>query len=155
MQKQIPEFIAGCSICNSYKPAQQKELFVCHEIPTRPWQSVSADLFEVIGTDYLVTTDRYSKFFEVDVLVSKTFKEVIAKLRPHFARYGLLAAVNFRSLRKIFSLSTSQHPLRSPSPIEKRRKVSTEDSKVYLKESWRFGHGFGHIKFPSTVSSFA
>ncbi|XP_068734372.1 uncharacterized protein [Montipora capricornis] len=99
MYKQIPEFIAGCSICNSYKPAQQKELFVCHEIPTRPWQSVSAGLFEVIGTDYLVTTDPYSKFFEVDVLVSKTFKEVIAKLKPHFARYGLLTAVNFRHLR--------------------------------------------------------
>ena len=26
MYKQIPEFISGCSICNSYKPAQQKKL---------------------------------------------------------------------------------------------------------------------------------
>ena len=62
MSKQIPEFISRCSICNSYKPAQQKEPLVSHEIPTRPWQSISADLFELNGADYLVTTDRYSNF---------------------------------------------------------------------------------------------
>jgi len=34
--KQITEFISRCSICNSYKPEQQKEPLKCHEIPTRP-----------------------------------------------------------------------------------------------------------------------
>lgn len=89
MSKQITEFISKCSICNSYKPDQQKEPLVCYEIPSRPWQSISADLFELHGFDYLVTTDRYSNFFEVDVLTSKTSKEVIDKLKPHLARYGL------------------------------------------------------------------
>ena len=60
-----------------------------HEIPTRPWQSVSADLFALKGTDYLVTTDSYSNVFELDVLVSKTSKEVITKLKPPFASYDL------------------------------------------------------------------
>ena len=48
--KQITEFISRCSICNSYKPEQQKEPLKCHEIPTRPWQSILADLFELNGT---------------------------------------------------------------------------------------------------------
>ena len=87
--KQITEFISRCSICNSYKPEQQKEPLKCHEIPTRPWQSISADLFEFNGTQYLVTTDRYSNFFELDILTSTTARAVINKLKPHLARYGL------------------------------------------------------------------
>ena len=35
------------------------------------------------------TTNCYTNFFELDVLVSRTSKEVIAKRKPHFARYGL------------------------------------------------------------------
>ena len=51
---------------------------MCHKIPTRPWQSISSDLFKLNGIDYLVVTDRYSNFFELDVLGSKTSKETIA-----------------------------------------------------------------------------
>ena len=87
--KQITEFISGCSICNSYKPDQQKEPLKCHEIPTRPWQSISADLFELNGTQYLITTDRYSNFFELDILTSTTARAVINKLKPHLEIYGL------------------------------------------------------------------
>ncbi|PFX33745.1 Uncharacterized protein K02A2.6 [Stylophora pistillata] len=87
--KQIPEFISRCSICNSYKPQQQKEPLKCHEIPARPWQSISADLFEFKGTQYLITTDRYSNFFELDILTSTTARSVFDKLKPHLARYGL------------------------------------------------------------------
>ena len=62
---------------------------MCYEIPSRPWQSISADLFELHGLDYLVTTDRYSNFFEVDVPTSKTSKGAIDKLKPHLASYWL------------------------------------------------------------------
>ena len=86
--KQITWFISRCSICNSYKPEQQKEPLVSYKIPTRPWQSISADRFELNGTDYLVSTDRYSNFFELYMLTSKTAKGVIEKLTL-LARYGL------------------------------------------------------------------
>ena len=87
--KQITEFISRCSIYNSYKPEQQKEPLKCHEIPTRLWQSISADLFELNGTHYVITTDRYSNLFELDILTSTTARAVINKLKPHLARYGL------------------------------------------------------------------
>ncbi|XP_022806614.1 uncharacterized protein K02A2.6-like [Stylophora pistillata] len=87
--KQITKFISRCSICNSYKPQQQKEPLKCLEIPARPWQSISADLFEFNGTQYLITTDCYSNFFELDILTSTTARSVIDKLKPHLARYGL------------------------------------------------------------------
>ena len=44
---------------------------------------------KIMTVIYLVTTDCYTNFFELDVLVSRTSKEVITKRKPHFARYGL------------------------------------------------------------------
>ena len=37
----------------------------------------------------MVTTDRYSNFFELDILTSTTARAVIDKLKPHLATYGL------------------------------------------------------------------
>ena len=62
---------------------------ISHPVPSRPWQVLAVDLFELRGQDYLVTTDYYSNFFEVDKLVTKTWKEVIEKLKPHMARHGI------------------------------------------------------------------
>ena len=45
---------------------------ISHPVPSRPWQVLAVDLFELQGQDYLVTTDYYSNFFEVDKFVSKT-----------------------------------------------------------------------------------
>ena len=87
--KQIPEFISRCRICNSHKKEQQKDPLKCPEIPARPWLSISADLFEFNGTQFLITTDRYSNVFELDILTSTTTRAVINKLKPHLARYGL------------------------------------------------------------------
>jgi len=88
MNEQITEVISRCSVCNSYK-SEQKEHLICHERFSRPWESIAADLFVFHGKDYLVTTDRYSNFFEVDRLYSKTSAEVITKLKAHIARYGI------------------------------------------------------------------
>ena len=150
MSKQIPEFISRCSICNSYKPAQQKEPLVSHEIPTRPWQSISADLFELNGADYLVTTDRYSNFFELDVLGSKTSKEIINKLKPHFARFGLperlttdngpqFDCAKFQSFTRNFQF---QHIKTSPRYPQSNGKAenSVKTAKAILKKAADAGH---------------
>ena len=87
--KQTTEFTSRCSICNSYKREQRKEPLVSYEIPTRPWQSISKDLFELDSTEYLITTDFYSNFFELDMLPSKTARGLLKKIKPHLARYGV------------------------------------------------------------------
>ncbi|XP_020917563.1 uncharacterized protein K02A2.6 [Exaiptasia diaphana] len=89
MNEQITEFMSKCDVCNSYKTQQRKEPMVSHNRPTRAWESIASDLFVFHGKDYLVTTDRYSNFFEVDRLYSKTSTEVITKLKAHIARYGI------------------------------------------------------------------
>ena len=62
---------------------------ICHEIPTRPWEKIAFDLFQLNGRDYMVTVNYYSNFFEVDSLTTKTAVEVIRKLKAHLARHGI------------------------------------------------------------------
>ena len=89
MYKEIVEYVSKCQVCNTYHQGQQREPTISHPVPSRPWQILAVDLLELQGQDYLVTTDYYSNFFEVDKLVSKTSKEVIDKLKPHMARHGI------------------------------------------------------------------
>ena len=77
----IEQFIAECSVCNTYRPQQQKDPMIAHPVPSRPWKSIASDLFEFEGRDYLITTDRYSNFLEVDRLYCKTSKEVFHRLK--------------------------------------------------------------------------
>ena len=39
--------------------------------------------------DYLLTVDYFSGFFEIDKMTTNTASQVINKLKPHFARYGI------------------------------------------------------------------
>ena len=89
MNEQIAELMSKCNVCHSYNTEQQKEPLICRESPTRPWESIAADLFVFHGKDYLVTTDRYSNFFAVDQLYSKSSSDVIIKMNAHIARYGI------------------------------------------------------------------
>lgn len=47
------------------------------------------DLCTFEGTEYLATVDYFSKFIEIDRLSSKKGRDVIPKLKGHFARYGI------------------------------------------------------------------
>ena len=89
MTKEIEQHISLCAICNSHPAEQAKEPLICHSIPTRPWEKVAVDLFELDGKNFMVTVDYYSSYFEVDRLNTKTGKEVIRKLKIHLARHGI------------------------------------------------------------------
>ena len=89
MNRDIENSIAQCNVCNSQAREQTKEPMICHEIPTRLWEKIALDLFQLNGRDYMVTVDYYSNFFEVDTLTTKTAVEVIKKLKAHLARHGI------------------------------------------------------------------
>ena len=89
MSGDIKNFVSTCEVCREYERSQTKETLRSHEIPSRPWQRVAADLFEHGGRTYLVTTDYFSDFFELDHLRSTTSTSVIKKLKAHFSRHGI------------------------------------------------------------------
>ena len=89
MTGDIKNHVSTCEACREYERSQTKETLKSHQTPCWPWQYVAADLFELEGKSYLVTSDYFSDFFELDHLKSTTSVSVIRKLKAHFARHGI------------------------------------------------------------------
>lgn len=89
MNAQIEDTVNKCKKCQENKNEQQKEPMIPSEIPTRPWEVVAADLLYCCGRNFLVITDYYSDFIEVEELCENTHSStVIAKLARIFAVHG-------------------------------------------------------------------
>ncbi|XP_015767458.1 PREDICTED: uncharacterized protein K02A2.6-like [Acropora digitifera] len=136
--------MSKCDVCNSCKTEQQEEPLICKESSTIPWKSIAADLFVFHGKDYLVTTDRYSNFCEVDRLYSKSSSEVITNMKAHIARFGIPNkpmsdnGPNFTSREfKLFSDSYSnEHITSSPTYAQSNGKEENSvktDKKIMQK----------------------
>ena len=83
--KDVEQICLRCEKCQKYKPSLQKETLMTEELPQRPFDSVSADLFYIGGKVYMVYADRLSGY----PLVTKwekdrTFNQVVNKLRKYF-----------------------------------------------------------------------
>jgi transposase InsO family protein len=89
MTAQVKDRVRSCSICNAFRHQQQKETLKPHEIPGLPWQVIGTDLFEYGGHTYLVVTDFYSKYFELELLRQSTATCLINNLKKIFARFGI------------------------------------------------------------------
>ena len=89
MSAEIKVFVENCSTCSATPSKQASQPLFLHSIPTRPWQKIALDIFKLNNRYYLVSTDYFSQFFEVDFLPNTTSNTVIHKLKAHFARYGI------------------------------------------------------------------
>ena len=86
MSAEVKELIATCETCRKFETSNPNELLMPHDIPSRPWEQVGVNLFELDKKNYMITVDYYSNFWKVDRLTSTT--AVILKLKNHFARHG-------------------------------------------------------------------
>ena len=89
MSSEVKQVADGCEVCQHMKPKQRNEPLMCHKDGDGPWRKIGVDLFDLSGTNYLLTIDYFSGFMEVDKLSSTTACQVIDKLKGHFGRYGL------------------------------------------------------------------
>ena len=125
MSAQVKDRVRSCGICNAFRNQQQKESLKLHDIPGLPWQTVGTDLFDYGGHTYLVVTDFYSKYLEVELIRQNTATCLINNLKKIFARYGIPAEVisdngsQYSNTRNLFD--------------------STHQFKLFAKE-WGFKH---------------
>ena len=89
MAAEVKDLVGKCEVCAELKENQTREPLMTHMIPDRPWNKIALDLFTLEGKDYLISVDYYSDFWELDRLHSTTTAAVTAKLKPHFARWGI------------------------------------------------------------------
>ena len=104
INRDIETTVKSCHICQEHQPAQQHETLLPHEIPSRPWEVVGADMVFFNDADWLIIADYYSKFpivrkmpkpwlsSSVVSLTKEIFSEtgvpsrVVSDNGPHFAR---------------------------------------------------------------------
>ena len=87
---EIKQMVETCETCRKFETSPQKEPLVSHDVPLRPWEKIGVDIFALNGKEYLTTVDYYSNFWEIDKLPTDTkATTVIAKLKDHFALYGI------------------------------------------------------------------
>ena len=53
------------------------------------WEKIGIDLMTLENSDYVVTVDYYSNFWEIDKLSQTTSNTVIKKVKAHMARNGI------------------------------------------------------------------
>ena len=89
MAKDIENLITSCETCSQYQASNMKETMISDEPPTRPWESVSTDLFTRNNEDYLLIVDSYSHFIEIARLHNTSSKLVIEHSKSVFVRHGI------------------------------------------------------------------
>jgi hypothetical protein len=90
MNSEIEDVVSRCEICQRMRSQQQKEPLLPHEVPEGPWIKIASDIFEIDGDYFLITSDYYSEFFEINYLGKHmTSAQVIKCIKEHCSRYGI------------------------------------------------------------------
>jgi len=87
--KDITCLVEHCDPCQKHQRKNQKEPILQPDVPTRPWETLSSDLFEFRGKQYLLIADQYSKFPVIRQLNSTTSAAIINHLKSIFSEYGI------------------------------------------------------------------
>ena len=82
----ITSTVHACEPCQVLQPSQQQEPYRSNDNPTRPFESVSADFFQVAGKDFLVIADRLSGWPVVVPCSSGTTAQVLCRAICKFFR---------------------------------------------------------------------
>ena len=90
ISQDIKNTVSRCQVCEERKSSQKSEPLVMSELPDRPFQKVSCDLFEFQKQHYVVLFDFYSRYIEIANLRQQQSSEsVIKSLKEIFSRHGI------------------------------------------------------------------
>ena len=91
MRKDVLDYVQSCVPCLASIPQVTPVPLQPNLLPERAWQKLHADFKgPIAGSYYLhVVIDQYSKYPEVDILKSTSFKKLRPKLDQMFGRHGI------------------------------------------------------------------
>ena len=88
LSTQIENMVTSCNTCAKDRP-EPKEPLMSASFPSRPWERLAADLFEIEGKVYLIVVDYYSRWFEIKRLNDQSSARVISILKELFSTHGI------------------------------------------------------------------
>lgn len=84
----INEMVKRCPACIQER-INPKEPLIPRKLPSRPWQKICLDLFKTCNRWYVVLTDYYSKFIEMEEISDLKSATVIKFMKTTFSRHGI------------------------------------------------------------------
>ena len=89
MNVQVEKMVSACDEGLKRKPSKPKEELKPRPVPTRPWEKIGSDLFELSKKHYVIITDYYSLWPEVYQLKEANSAQVIECMKEVFSRHGI------------------------------------------------------------------
>ena len=89
MNSQIENLVNHCTTCSLYNTSKSKNPLQPPPLPTKPWEKVGSDLFEIHGQTFIIITDYLTLYPEVYYLPKTTAIQVIEAIKDAFARHGI------------------------------------------------------------------
>lgn len=89
MNKEIEDLIQNCDTCKSFQNGNKKEFMIEKEIPQRPWEILSIDIFFLYSKPYILLVDAYSKYVEIQPLNNLYATSTIDSIKEILARHGI------------------------------------------------------------------
>ena len=89
MNAEVKAWIQTCEACREHEISQPSESLMSHELPNRHWEKIGLGLLTYKEKDNVICSDYKTNFWEIDYLPKTNVTTVIAKIKAHFARYGI------------------------------------------------------------------
>ena len=84
----IENFLSRCRPCMSHKIKQTAKPLE-HDVPTKPWCTLTLNNFEYKGTLYLIIYDRFTRFIVVKKCADLSAHSAILSLLEVFSEHGV------------------------------------------------------------------
>ena len=89
MDRDIEKIVNNCNVCQKYKKSNQFEPLLDRDLPSRPWQKVAADFFDLNGKRYLLIIDYFTKYIEIQQMNTTNANAVITAFKSCYARFSI------------------------------------------------------------------
>ena len=84
----ITDMVTKCCTCTQNRPVP-KEPLMSSSFPSRPWERLAADIFDLKGKKHIIVVDYYSRWTEVKAPPSELSESVIKALKEIFSTHGI------------------------------------------------------------------
>ena len=85
----IEQMCKQCNLCQQHQSQNKRQPMLPYEIPTKPWQHIATDIFQIRDKFYLLTVDLYSKYPLLEQLSSPvSSKQITEKIKSYCSMFG-------------------------------------------------------------------